>query len=66
MKFNIKEHILKVIDEKILLKNQENYYCCLFARNKYCLEGKDKISSDKSQLKRFTTSKDFLFDKVKL
>lgn len=47
------------------LAKNETYYCCLFARNKYCVEEKDKISSDKSQLKRFTTSKQFLFDKVK-
>lgn len=26
MKFNIKEHIQKIVNEKILLKNQENYY----------------------------------------
>lgn len=46
-----------------LLPN-EIYYLCLFARRKYCLEVRG-IRSDKSQLKRFTSTKDRMLEKIR-
>ena len=45
------------------LQENEKYYVCLFARKKYCEELIK--GSDKAQLKRFTTSKERLIDKIK-
>lgn len=43
------------------LKKNETYYVSLLARNKY----HQAVGSDKAQVKRFTTTKSFLYDKVK-
>ncbi|WP_337044869.1 hypothetical protein [Emticicia sp. 17c] len=43
------------------LKPNETYYVSLLARSKY----HEAVGSDKAQVKRFTSSKEFIYDKVK-
>lgn len=69
MNYNIitdEAELLKFIDWLPELEYHETYYMCLFARNKYCAPGAMvHIKSDKQQLKRFTSDKIRMFDKIR-
>lgn len=59
------ERLLKdFIDWLPECNDHEQYYISLLARSKY-LSGDAVIKSDKQQLKRFTSRKDLLFDKIR-
>jgi hypothetical protein len=60
------EKLREFIDWLPTLAPSECFLVSLFSRKKYFpLEQQREIKGDKSQLKRFTTNKEFLFNKIK-
>jgi hypothetical protein len=58
-----KDQLQNFIDWLPALEKNELYYVCLFARKKYAAADSGLVA-DKSQLKRFTSTKELLFNKI--
>jgi len=58
-----KEILLQFVEWLPKLNYNECFYVGLFARSKYTT-GMSHIKTDKAQLKRFSSSKEFLFEKI--
>ena len=62
---NDEKELIRFIEMLPNLNNNEIFYVSLISRNKYMDINDKKIFPDKIQLKRFTSNKEMLFDKIK-
>jgi hypothetical protein len=67
---NDEQKVKEFIDMLPIINEDETYYCCLFARSKYAKneDGSNKfphIKTDKAQLKRFLSNKEYMFNKIR-